>query len=170
MIITPFINILIFIFGLLIFLFINPIYSVLSLISVFILTGILFIFYGLTFIGLSYFIIYVGAISILFIFAIMMLETDFPSTIKYLDLKKDIPLITGILCILIYYYLDLSYINNNKNIISGINNIYFYSSNIKLIGYCLYTTHCLWLILISFILLLAMIGPIILCLKMNKNY
>lgn len=191
--------------GLFIFISINPIYSVLSLITTFIAVGSLFIYLDITFIGLSYFIIYVGAISILFIFTIMILQTDLfinPSFKEKLGLKKEIPLISGIGiifllgngenknilinhhiidCILDTNFIKLSlstslfdYINGKK--LANITEIYrtnqfiwennlFYLSQIKFIGYNLYTYYSLWLILISFILLLAMIAPIILCLK-----
>lgn len=52
----------------------NPVNSVIGLISVFINSAIIIIILSMDFIGLSYLIIYVGAIAILFLFVIMMLN------------------------------------------------------------------------------------------------
>jgi NADH-ubiquinone oxidoreductase chain 6 len=70
-------------------------------------------------------------------------------------------------------YIDLSYFYNNlffsefnffiEN--SSFDNLLIGSNQIKVIAYSLYTHLSLWLIITSFILLLAMIGPIILCFK-----
>ena len=52
----------------------NPVVSVLVLISVFINVACYLILLGINFIGLAYLIVYVGAIAILFLFVIMMLN------------------------------------------------------------------------------------------------
>lgn len=54
----------------------NPIYSVLNLIVLYILVAFYLIFKGITYIGLSYVIIYVGAIAILFLFILMMIDLE----------------------------------------------------------------------------------------------
>jgi NADH-quinone oxidoreductase subunit J len=52
----------------------NSIYALWGLISHFFLTSILFFFLGIEFIGIIILIIYIGAIAILFIFGIMLLD------------------------------------------------------------------------------------------------
>ena len=52
----------------------NPIFSVLFLIGLFFAIAIYLISIGLTFIGLSYLLVYVGAISILFLFILMLIN------------------------------------------------------------------------------------------------
>lgn len=52
----------------------NPIMSVLFLIGLFVAISLYLIFSGLQFIGFSYLIIYIGAISILFIFILMLIN------------------------------------------------------------------------------------------------
>ena len=177
---------------------INPIYSVIGLIIVFILSGSYLLLLSINFIGLSYFIIYVGAISILFLFAVMMLDTKYPefTSLFSLSFTKHLPL-AAIVIIggLIFYillnkifinYIDIQYLYNNLffselsfiaaplelNFIiekTSIDNLLIGSNQIKVIGYSLYTHLSLWLIITSFILLLAMIGPIILCFKSFNN-
>lgn len=86
---------------------VNPVYSVIGLISVFVISAIYLIILGVTFIGISYLIIYVGAIAILFIFVVMMMNTH-----RYIELTevgkeytRNIPLagIIGMVFLLVLY-------------------------------------------------------------------
>ena len=52
----------------------NPVVSVIFLISLFINTAIFLILLGISFVGISYIIIYIGAITVLFLFIIMMIN------------------------------------------------------------------------------------------------
>src|ERR1700739_1778435 len=52
----------------------NPVISVIFLIFVFCSTALYLIIYGINFIGISYIIIYVGAIAVIFLFIIMMIN------------------------------------------------------------------------------------------------
>jgi NADH-ubiquinone oxidoreductase chain 6 len=63
----------------------NPIISVLFLIAVFVNVACYLILLGINFIGLTYLIIYVGAIAILFLFVVMMMN------IKLVELTEIIP-------------------------------------------------------------------------------
>jgi NADH-ubiquinone oxidoreductase chain 6 len=62
------------IFGLLTIINKNPIYSVLLLICLFLSISIYLILLGSTYIGISYILVYIGAISILFLFTIMLVN------------------------------------------------------------------------------------------------
>jgi len=52
----------------------NPVIAVIFLISLFINTAVYLILLGIGFVGISYIIIYIGAITVLFLFIIMMLN------------------------------------------------------------------------------------------------
>src|SRR5690349_15297236 len=52
----------------------NPIVSVLNLIALFAYVSFYLIIIGLNFIGLSYLIVYIGAVSILFLFILMLIN------------------------------------------------------------------------------------------------
>jgi NADH-ubiquinone oxidoreductase chain 6 len=52
----------------------NPISSLLSLIGLFASISVYLILSGLTFIGFSYLIVYIGAVSILFLFILMLIN------------------------------------------------------------------------------------------------
>ncbi|RKP12383.1 NADH:ubiquinone/plastoquinone oxidoreductase [Piptocephalis cylindrospora] len=167
----------------------NPVNSVIGLISVFVHSSTYLIILSLNFIGLSYLIIYVGAISILFLFVVMMMN------IKYIELTEvaqeytqnlPLSLIIGSLfilesfsSILIPFNNFIAYVeiwnnslketNTSFNIIDN-KNLSMVDSykiedfiHIESLGHTLYTFGLLWFILGSCILLLAMVGPIALC-------
>jgi NADH-ubiquinone oxidoreductase chain 6 len=52
----------------------NPIISIIFLIGLFATISVYLILLGLTFIGLSYLIVYIGAVSILFLFILMLIN------------------------------------------------------------------------------------------------
>ena len=132
----------------------NPIVSVLFLITLFFNISCFLILLGLNFIGLSYLLVYVGAISILFLFILMLINIRISELLN--TTKNSIPLIL-IVFILIgfilinvlpvkYNYLTGNYNNpnfnfiylyDNKNIMETIyNNIY--TENIN------YTSSFIW--------------------------
>nr|YP_009774828.1 NADH dehydrogenase subunit 6 [Penicillium citrinum]QJA14308.1 NADH dehydrogenase subunit 6 [Penicillium citrinum]QUL58712.1 NADH dehydrogenase subunit 6 [Penicillium sp.] len=72
----------------------NPIVSVLYLIALFVNIASLLILVGYNFLGLSYILVYVGAISILFLFILMLINIR-TSEITH-NTRKDTPLIIGV--------------------------------------------------------------------------
>ncbi len=176
----------------------NPIVSVLFLISLFGSISVYLIMLGLSFIGLSYLIVYIGAVSILFLFILMLIN------IRISELQNNtvnsIPLAILIIISLTYTIFqilpyDIVRLNSynfigktffyllspeNKTIDTNNNDLSFVTSNswdtslievnhISSIGNILYTTHNIWLILTSLILLLAMVGAIVVTVKSNKT-
>ena len=125
----------------------NPIYSVTWLIISFVLLSSFMLINGFDFLPLLIIIVYVGAISVLFLFIVMMIE------IKKLDFN-----FYNIIPILIYvlFFMYSSETINQK-----------LSCNITLMSRILYSDYYIILILLSLILLIAMIGVIILTLSVN---
>jgi NADH-ubiquinone oxidoreductase chain 6 len=132
----------------------------------------------MVFIGLSYLLVYVGAVSILFLFILMLINIRVSELIG--DTNNNIPLaIIAILSIFIPISSILpSYENkiDNFEIINKETQISYVSSNnwdnnmvditdITSIGNIMYTSHFIWLIITSVILLLAMVGSIIITIK-----
>lgn len=78
----------------------NPIFSVLFLIGLFFGISIYLIIIGLYFIGLSYLLVYVGAVSILFLFILMLINVRVSELVT--DNKNSIPL--AVLTILVFNY------------------------------------------------------------------
>jgi len=163
----------------------NPIWSILFLILLFGFVALYLIILGLEFIGLSYLIVYVGAVSILFLFILMLINIRVSELKNYTN--NSIPLIIIILFIFnnIYYQIIpiFNTLFNNKEIFLNINeinkNFYFVNSktwdsnllemnHISSIGSIMYTNYNMWLFITSFILLLAMVGTIIITMKPIK--
>jgi len=82
----------------------NPVISVLFLIAVFVNVACYLIVLGINFIGLTYIIIYVGGIAILFLFVLMMLNTKLAELQQIgVEQSRHIPLgfLIGILFLII---------------------------------------------------------------------
>lgn len=151
----------------------NPIVSVLHLIMLFSSISCYLIFLGIKFIGLSYLLVYVGAVSILFLFILMLINIRVSELIS--NTNNNIPLaILAILAIFIPYN-NLS-IETKTNLSFDNLKIFFVSSNnwdsnlvdvtdITSIGNVMYTNYSIWLIITSIILLLAMVGSIVITIK-----
>jgi NADH-ubiquinone oxidoreductase chain 6 len=175
----------------------NPVISVLFLISVFINAAGYLLLLGVGFVGISYLIVYVGAIAILFLFVVMMLNIQLREIVSVgREYTKNLPLgfIVGslfffeVLSVLPASYseageLPLGVFNYINSLFLGVNSPFTGSDvhmtftgpeadnsftsflQIEAIGQGLYTYGSLWLLLRSIILLLAMLGPIALCLR-----
>lgn len=149
---------------------INPIHSVLWLISVFINAAIVLVANGAEFLGLLFIVVYVGAIAVLFLFVVMMLNIKI--VIRESILKKNIPLV-----IIAIFTFGLIMVNSLQPIFTS-NEMYNSDvwinlvtplSNVQVLGALLYTIYAELFITVSFILLVAMIGAIMLTLKITSD-
>jgi NADH-ubiquinone oxidoreductase chain 6 len=104
----------------------NPIVSVLHLIMLFSSISCYLIFLGINFIGLSYLLVYVGAVSILFLFILMLINIRVSELIS--NTNNNIPLAILVILALFIPYNNLSpYTKTNLNY--DITSIFFVSSN-----------------------------------------
>jgi len=180
----------------------NPIVSVLFLIGLFLSIACYLIILGMNFIGISYLLVYVGAVSILFLFILMLINVRISELLN--ETSNSIPL--AILIILAFDYpvykilpysislyiqdtLNGTWYNNYNYTINKLSSIKDISPNnseisyvtskiwdgnlsetshITTIGNILYSSHSIWLIITSIILLLAMVGAIVITIK-QKN-
>ena len=184
----------------------NPIVSVLHLIALFAYVSFYLIIIGLNFIGLSYLIVYIGAVSILFLFILMLINIRTSELQSNTSNSIPLTIIIGIIIsyslfqVLPYGVIVSSYLNNRNvsenfytieeaggaevnninNINSGQNDLFFVTSklwdgnlaesnHITTIGNIMYTNYNIWLIIASFILLLAMVGAIVITIKPRKS-
>ena len=110
----------------------NPVIAVIFLISVFVNAAGYLITLGIGFIGISYIIVYIGAITVLFLFVIMMINiklTDILETGS--QYTKNLPLALGIGSLFIYEFFtiipfsfnDVSIISSLLNLISSLNGL-----------------------------------------------
>lgn len=155
----------------------NAITSVLYLINVFLLSALCFLLMGAEFLSVLIIIIYVGAISILFLFVIMMLNLRIVEVYSSLINFFPIGCLLGILLYLFLIYLlnfdnnliSINYLSNNLLELNQISNSLIYSTNnLFLIGDLLYNSYSYLLIYVGLILLLAMIGSMVL--TVDNNY
>ena len=171
-------------FGILIIVSKNPIISVLFLIGLLLCISVLLISYGFIFIGLSYILVYVGAVSILFLFILMLINIRISELLN--ENNNDIPLAIILIMLLFYEITEIipSNYNNNVAIFSewfnnfseeivyvsskGWDNSLVDITQITAIGNVLYTNYAIWLIIASMILLLAMVGAIVITIKQRK--
>jgi len=160
----------------------NPIFSVLFLVSAFSNVACSLLIFDFEFIPISFIVIYVGAIAVLFLFILMMLN------IKLAELQESnanfIPIalffgLTFLLELVSIFRLELPLLNlNNQNAIYHLfdllqvnsnilpfDKIIFNNSNIRTISITLFNGYIYCFILSGFALLLAMISAIILTLQ-----
>ncbi len=149
----------------------NPVDSVLFLILVFLNAAGLTFLIEAEFIALIFIIIYVGAIAVLFLFIVMMLEIKIQRGEG--DVAQYLPfaLLLGVI-FFIQIFLSLEEIFANVSIKSDIVSWYLLIddlTNIEILGQLLYTDFLLCFLLAGILLLIAMIGAIILTLNFNSQ-
>lgn len=109
----------------------NPVVSVLFLIGLFVNVAGLLILVGYNFIGLAYILVYVGAVSILFLFILMLINIRVSELFN--DTNNDLPL-AGLTIIIFYYIMaQVLPINFTENsIVSYLSNSYSDIYNVEL--------------------------------------
>tara|TARA_B100001029_G_scaffold160770_1_gene149036 strand:+ start:229 stop:843 length:615 start_codon:yes stop_codon:yes gene_type:complete len=145
----------------------NPVHSVLFLILAFLNAAGIFVILHAEFLAMILIIVYVGAVAVLFLFVVMML--DIKTTIEKSNILQYMPIglfigfvfIAELVIVLINTKLELS----NMQILSNPLNKFAELSNTKAIGSVLYTDYILHFQLAGVILLVAMIGSIVLTLR-----
>jgi len=100
----------------------NPVIAVIFLISVFVNAAGYLILLGIGFIGISYIIVYVGAIAVLFLFVIMMININLTDILETgSQYTKNIPLALSIGSLFIYeLYNILPFTFNNVSALSSL--------------------------------------------------
>ena len=149
----------------------NIIQSILYLILVFLLCSILFIYLGADFIGLIILIVYIGAIAVLFLFIIMMLNIrilELYSTFSiYLPLAIFLSVIFFIQIFVIYFnFFSLVEITSTYKFINWIS---YTNIKVNLIGQLLFNEYYIIFIAATLLLFVAMIGVILLTLNKRSS-
>lgn len=154
----------------------NPVHSVMFLILVFCNVAGLLLLLQVEFLAMIFLIVYVGAIAVLFLFVVMMLE------IKVLDLTESlirylpIGALIGLVFVLEVVMLLKSSVTPIVPIaVDGGINLTLWPSkveiltNIELLGSLLYTHYSYLFIVASLVLLVAMLGAIVLTLHKDSG-
>lgn len=156
----------------------NPIHSIIFFVIIVLNQSILLLLLKSEFLALIYLVIYIGAISILFLFIVMMLKLKISSfttlILKNLQWIILIILLFFIQLILVLYFSDLNlseFLWNMEEQVFEKDPILLYmkKSNLVCIGVLLYSYYYYYLIIASIILLIAIIGAIVLTLQKHKE-
>ncbi len=159
----------------------NPILSVLFLIGLFMSISCYLLLLGLNFIGLAYLLVYIGAVSILFLFILMLINVRISELQAETSNGLPLALLIGVCFYSILYEISPFKIADNVNndiplivweLYKQNDNIAYVTSflwdgylaetsHITTIGNIMYTSYFLWLMITSLILLLAMVGAIV---------
>jgi NADH-quinone oxidoreductase subunit J len=146
----------------------HPVFSLLFLVSCFIFSSFLLFLLECEFLAFLFIVVYVGAIAILFLFAVMMLESKLnnlsKNTIKYfpIGIVFSIVLLLPILNVVNTFFVDSStvsdsfYVNNYQNWYDLIDSTY----DVNVYGQILYSYFALQLLIAGLILLVVLIGVV----------
>jgi NADH-quinone oxidoreductase subunit J len=147
----------------------NPVHSVLWLILAFLSSAGLFVLLGAEFVAMLLIIVYVGAVAVLFLFVVMMLDVDF-AELKA-EMAKYMPLALLIaVVILMQFALAFGAWESNAAAESlRANAIPEDIHNTKALGLILYDQYFLLFQLAALILLVAMVGAIVLTLRHRED-
>jgi len=145
----------------------NPVHSVLFLILAFFNAAGLFVILHAEFLAMILIIVYVGAVAVLFLFVVMML--DFKTSLDKSNILQYMPIgifvgmvfISELIIVLINTKLELKNIQILTNPLSNFGNL----TNTEAIGSILYTDYILYFQVSGIILLVAMVGSIVLTLR-----
>ena len=151
----------------------NPVHSVLFLILAFFNAAGLLILMEMEFLSLIFIVVYVGAIAVLFLFVVMMLNVKISEVedevLQYLPVGGTIGLI---FLFLIFFIIEGDFVSFNGQA----NSIYLdwfqqvdVVSNIETLGQVLYTEYLVYFLLAGGVLLVAMVGAIVLTMSTRTS-
>lgn len=139
----------------------NPVHSVLFLILAFFNAAGLFLLMGAEFLAAILVIVYVGAVAVLFLFVVMMLDIDFSELRKGAARNLPVGLVTAAILAAEMIMLALSW-SMASNVAKPASMAHFGTPNTQDLGQVLYTDYILPFQVSGLILLVAMIGAIVL--------
>ncbi len=142
----------------------NPVHSVLFLILAFFNSAGLFVLLGAEFLAMLLVVVYVGAVAVLFLFVVMMLDINFAELRD--GFQRYMPLGLGVggilLAEILFVFFTREDMSENLNLVSEV-------TNTRALGRVLYTDYIYLFQVAGLILLVAMIGAITLTLRRREN-
>ena len=147
----------------------NPVHSVLFLILAFFNAAALFVILGAEFLAMILLIVYVGAVAVLFLFVVMMLDIDFvelkKGALQYLPVGGLIGLVLAVELVLagsVWAFAPDAVQAVAHATPAGL-------SNTEALGHILYTDYVYYFQTAGLVLLVAMIGAIVLTLRHREG-
>jgi NADH-quinone oxidoreductase subunit J len=155
--------------GLMVTLSRNPVHSVLWLILAFLSTSGLFVLLGAEFVAMLLVIVYVGAVAVLFLFVVMMLDIDFAALKGEMARAMPLGLLIGVVLLMqVSIGVGVWTVADGAE---GLRQAVAPSEieNTRALGMLIYDQYFLLFQLAGLILLVAMIGAILLTLRHRKD-
>ncbi|WFE87369.1 NADH-quinone oxidoreductase subunit J [Roseibium porphyridii] len=149
----------------------NPVTSVLFLILAFVNSAGLFILLGAEYLALLLVVVYVGAVAVLFLFVVMMLDVDFVELrqgfLQYLPVGALVGLILMVELLMGVgtWIIAPEILGHGSEPTPDLSQM----SNIEALGSVLYTKYIYFFQVAGLVLLVAMIGAIVLTLRHKRN-
>ena len=147
----------------------NPVHSVLWLILAFLSAAGLFVLLGAEFVAMLLIIVYVGAVAVLFLFVVMMLDVDFAELKAEMAKYMPLALLIGIVILMqlavafgAWQSADIAGQQVAQPITGEVHNT-------QALGLILYDQYFLLFQLAGLVLLVAMIGAIVLTLRHRSD-
>ena len=137
----------------------NPVHSVLWLILAFFSSAGLFVLLGAEFLAMLLVVVYVGAVAVLFLFVVMMLDVDFLKLRE--GFARYLPLAAIVAGVLLAEMIMVSIAVADAVLAAPAADV----SNVQAIGRVLYTDYVYFFQAAGIVLLIAMIGAITLTLR-----
>ena len=142
----------------------NPVHSVLWLILAFLSSAGLFVLLGAEFVAMLLVIVYVGAVAVLFLFVVMMLDVDFAELKAEMSKYLPLGLLIGVI-VLMQLAMALGVWSFSEGVDTRLAAPAGEAHNTAALGLLLYDKYILLFQLAGLILLVAMIGAIVLTLR-----
>ncbi len=147
----------------------NPVHSVLFLILAFVNAAGLFVLMGAEFLAMILIVVYVGAVAVLFLFVVMVLDVDFSELregfLNYLPIGSTVGVI--LLVELVFGVIGFVITPGVTKVITA--PVAADVSNTQALGLVLYTRYVYFFQAAGLILLVAMIGAIVMTLQHKPN-
>ncbi|WP_323042112.1 NADH-quinone oxidoreductase subunit J [Gemmobacter sp.] len=149
----------------------NPVHSVLWLILTFFSAAGLFVLLGAEFVAMLLVIVYVGAVAVLFLFVVMMLDVDFAELKGEMARTMPLALLVGLVLLMQFalafgaWHQAEGALGLRQAVTPAMTDIH----NTKALGLLIYDQYILLFQVAGLILLVAMIGAIALTLRHRTN-
>ncbi|SHJ66516.1 NADH dehydrogenase subunit J [Shimia gijangensis] len=147
----------------------NPVHSVLWLILAFLSSAGLFVLLGAEFVAMLLIIVYVGAVAVLFLFVVMMLDVDFAELKAGMAQYMPLALLIGVILLMQFGMAvgnwQVSEVAEAQRAAVAPEGV----ENTAALGLIIYDQYFLLFQLAGLILLVAMIGAIVLTLRHRKD-
>ena len=150
----------------------NPVHSVLFLIAAFIAAAGMFVLMGAEYLAMLLIVVYVGAVAVLFLFVVMMLDVDFVELkqgfLQYLPIAVTLAVVVVIeliFVVAVWVFPSDAELGRAQPVATGPDA----PSNIEALGLILYTDYVHYFQIAGIVLLVAMIGAIVLTFREREG-